>query len=138
MAKRIDVTGKKFGKLTVLSPAPTRKGHARWICRCDCGRQHETRYDALKSGKTKSCGCLHFVPKYRAKTKVPEKGHPFVREIFKRINIEMMTHRELEKRSGVYAASFKRWRDGSLPTLPMIEAVINALGGRMIVRWDDD
>ena len=35
-----DLTGKRFGKLTVISRAPNGNGHgARWNCRCDCGKE---------------------------------------------------------------------------------------------------
>jgi hypothetical protein len=30
-----------------------------WICRCDCGTRHTVTQDALRSGNTQSCGCLH-------------------------------------------------------------------------------
>lgn len=51
--KFVDLTGEKFGKLTVMERV---KGM--WLCQCDCGRQCKVRTDALKSGNTKSCGCL--------------------------------------------------------------------------------
>lgn len=39
MGKKIDLTGQKFGKLTVLKEAEKRNDHGSvcWICRCDCG-----------------------------------------------------------------------------------------------------
>jgi hypothetical protein len=54
-----DLTGQKFGRLTIIGRAksgPT--GHARYECRCDCGNIIQTRITALRSGNTKSCGCL--------------------------------------------------------------------------------
>lgn len=63
MAKVNDLTGKKFGKLTVVSRAGNSKtGKAMWNCVCDCGKQKKnpvSGYD-LKSGKVRSCGCLYF------------------------------------------------------------------------------
>jgi hypothetical protein len=47
--------GMKFGRLTVLMRT-ARKGH--FWCRCECGGHSEVRRDALRSGNTKSCGCL--------------------------------------------------------------------------------
>lgn len=56
-----DLTGRRFGKLSVLrrdvNPLLYRKG-TYWICRCDCGKVCKVRSDHLKSGHTKSCGCL--------------------------------------------------------------------------------
>ena len=61
-----DLTGKKFGRLTVLYQTDdyiSRKkgGHyARWHCVCDCDKHNEidTLSALLKQGKTKSCGCF--------------------------------------------------------------------------------
>lgn len=56
--KSIDLTGKRFGMLTVLSRSERKDNHGLyWICRCDCGREKEVRGDNLKNGTAKSCGC---------------------------------------------------------------------------------
>lgn len=46
-----------FGLLTVLETF-RRNGRTYAQCVCDCGTRIEVRLDSLKSGKTKSCGCL--------------------------------------------------------------------------------
>ncbi len=46
----------KFNRLIVLERAKDKKGF--WICKCDCGKMAVVRKDRIKSGKTKSCGCL--------------------------------------------------------------------------------
>ena len=54
-----DLTGLRFGKLTVLgmdSQQETRKTY--WNCICDCGNIKNVRSDGLLSGSVKSCGCL--------------------------------------------------------------------------------
>lgn len=54
-----DLTGKRFGRLTVVSRAENGKGgRARWLCRCDCGNKRVVYGYSLKSGNTRSCGCL--------------------------------------------------------------------------------
>lgn len=54
-----DLSGKRFGRLTVVELEPWRAGHAqKWICRCDCGDVTKVRTADLKRGSTKSCGCL--------------------------------------------------------------------------------
>lgn len=53
-----DLTGRKFGKLTVIEKAESRDGHAVWLCECECGNKKEVRASCLKKGETKSCGCL--------------------------------------------------------------------------------
>lgn len=55
----LDLTNKKYGRLTVLYRAKrVREGTYTWYCRCDCGSEIEVRSDSLRSGNTKSCGCL--------------------------------------------------------------------------------
>lgn len=65
MSKFKDLTGMTFGRLTVIERAEdkiTKSGqrHAMWFCECGC--ENHTRIVVygtnLKSGKTKSCGCL--------------------------------------------------------------------------------
>jgi len=54
----IDLTGKKYGKLTVLEFVGKKKRHYMWRCKCDCGKERIVSSDNLNSGNTKSCGCL--------------------------------------------------------------------------------
>lgn len=58
-----DLTGQKFNKLTVISRAENRGKTIMWNCKCDCIEGNETivQGNSLKSGHTKSCGCLHDV-----------------------------------------------------------------------------
>ena len=53
-----DLTGQKFGLLTVLYRGENRGGRTCWVCRCICGNIHVTTAHDLKAGKVKSCGCL--------------------------------------------------------------------------------
>lgn len=61
MPKVDDLTGKRFGRLTVLSRAEDyEKGtlrRIRWLCLCDCGKTKVVRGSHLKSGASTSCGC---------------------------------------------------------------------------------
>ena len=59
----IDLVGRKFGRLTVLERAddyvkPDGKRDLQWLCECECGNKIITLGRSLKSGGTKSCGCL--------------------------------------------------------------------------------
>lgn len=55
MAKFLDLTGQRYGRLTVTGPYIDRK----WTCRCDCGNTKEIFQGSLRRGLTKSCGCLN-------------------------------------------------------------------------------
>jgi len=58
MREFINLTGKKFGKLTVMERANNDKSkNTQWVCKCDCGKIAVFRADHLKKGATKSCGC---------------------------------------------------------------------------------
>ena len=54
-----NLIGKKFERLTVIQPLPSRNKKTYWLCQCDCGQKCEARADSLKNGKIKSCGCLN-------------------------------------------------------------------------------
>ena len=55
----IDLTGQKFGRLTVIRKAHRKIDHkVVWVCQCVCGNKTETPTGSLQSGYTKSCGCL--------------------------------------------------------------------------------
>lgn len=54
-----DLTGKRFGKLVVLSLAPKTKNRSTvWLCQCDCGKQVVVRNKNLLEGITTDCGCV--------------------------------------------------------------------------------
>jgi hypothetical protein len=52
--------GQRFSRLTVTARAEKKpyRGHAYFCCRCTCGSEVTVREDHLRSGSTKSCGCL--------------------------------------------------------------------------------
>jgi len=55
----VELTGRRFGRLVVLHRAPRRPdGRARWVCRCVCGQERVVDGKSLRSGNTRSCGCL--------------------------------------------------------------------------------
>ena len=69
MSKLIDLTGKTFGRLTVVErDFNTKRRDASWLCKCNCGNEKLISVMAynLKSDHTQSCGCLH-------KEKISEK-----------------------------------------------------------------
>jgi len=55
----IDLTGKRFGKLVVISRVKNGPyGRGSWLCKCDCGNEKICKSAHLLKGDTKSCGCL--------------------------------------------------------------------------------
>lgn len=59
---RTSLIGKRFGNLTVIDyagdDAIKADNNSRWVCECDCGNRIVTTSHRLKSGHTRSCGCL--------------------------------------------------------------------------------
>ena len=59
MGNFIDLTGKKFNRLTVLKRVENRGKDPAWLCKCDCGNECIVVGPHLKRGDIKSCGCFH-------------------------------------------------------------------------------
>lgn len=58
--RAIDLTGKQFGRYTVLFPSSKGKsGQVNWACKCSCGTEKEVEGYALRRGSVVSCGCYH-------------------------------------------------------------------------------
>lgn len=60
MAKRIDLTGNKYEKLTVIGLSYRKGKHTYWKCKCDCGNEKIICASNLTSSHTRSCGCRSF------------------------------------------------------------------------------
>ena len=111
-----DLTGQVFGRLTVLSEDPDKRGtnHAYWFCECECGTVKSIRGNTLTSGnKTKSCGCIS---KDLGKDNLTKHGY-YYHTAYKSW-IKMM-HRCYNKASKDYPdyggrgiTVCERWRDG--------------------------
>jgi 5-methylcytosine-specific restriction endonuclease McrA len=73
-----DIKGKRFGRLLVLRYLYLKRGKAYWLCLCDCGNKVIVDGGHLKSGHTKSCGCLN-IDKIRERSRAKLKGQRFGR-----------------------------------------------------------
>ncbi|KKK59795.1 hypothetical protein LCGC14_3030790 [marine sediment metagenome] len=80
----IDLTSKKFGRLTVIKRVDKNKSrNYRWLCKCDCGKEKIILGYNLKNGHTKSCGCLlkegNNTTHSHSKTKTYHSWHNMIR-----------------------------------------------------------
>ena len=78
MSKLIDITGRRYGRLVVIERAgsyysPSYRSSPLWRCRCDCGAECVVSGDSLRSGRTRSCGCLR-ADMIRARNSGPPRG----------------------------------------------------------------
>ena len=55
--KKLDLTGQRYGKLTVLRPAENVGDRTAWLCKCDCGQETVVPTKRLRDGHRTSCGC---------------------------------------------------------------------------------
>ena len=81
-SNKIDFTGKKFGRLSVLGPAPDKsypggQKARQWHCICRCGKHVTIQQGSLQQGLTKSCGCLAKERARKASTKLLEPNAKF-------------------------------------------------------------
>jgi hypothetical protein len=58
MSRRMNLRGRKFGRLTVVGRAPDLDHNARWWCRCTCGSLRTFFQGNLVRSLSRSCGCL--------------------------------------------------------------------------------
>ena len=58
MPKKIDLTGKKYGNLTVLRRVEGQSRYLTWECQCDCGNIVRVDSRRLRSGSITNCGCI--------------------------------------------------------------------------------
>ena len=55
--KKLDLTGQRYGHLTVLRQAENVGSRTAWLCQCDCGREAVVKTSYLRNGHAVSCGC---------------------------------------------------------------------------------
>ena len=55
-----NLSGKKFGKLTVIERSYCSNGFIFWKCKCECGNITHVSGNNLKRGNTSSCGCINY------------------------------------------------------------------------------
>lgn len=74
MGKFIDLTGKKFHRLTVIGRSPAIKPRIHWICVCECGVTKDVSGSDLQANHAKSCGCFN-AENRRTKATTHGRGH---------------------------------------------------------------
>ena len=79
MARKIDLTGQRFGKLTVICETEKVGEKVHWLCRCDCGNEKSISTAQLRNGNTTSCGLC---------------DHSFIGQRFGRLEVISVSKRE--------------------------------------------
>lgn len=128
--KRLDLTGQRYGRLVVLGPAAgltekkegtveqsgssecdreDRPGRMSdyWLCQCDCGKQCICRKENLRSGVTRSCGCLQ---EAQRKVNMKKAIHFTDGTCVERIACRKTFSNNTSGHRGVYRRENNRWR----------------------------
>lgn len=103
--KLVDLTGERFGLLTVIERSGSdAKGRATWRCLCDCGREKVAASYLIKTGATRSCGCIRSDAQKLAKS-IYFSDSLFNKRLY-RIWYNMIgrCHRETDKQFSMYGA----------------------------------
>jgi hypothetical protein len=96
--KLIDMTTEKWGRLT-----PTEYvGAQHWRCTCDCGKVDIFKGAHLRSGNTKSCGCLY----YDVMAGSSNAGKPITLD-----GVNYPSHTEARRAYGIHVSSVRRRMD---------------------------
>lgn len=133
-----DLTGQKFGRLTVIERGENSgSGATRWVCECECGARPVAFSKNLKNGHTKSCGCAQKEATSRANTKHGQRMHPLYR-VWKRMKYRCYGKRsaDFDRYGGRGITVCERWKDDP-------QAFIDDMGasyapGLQIDRIDND
>lgn len=114
MSKLIDLTGQRFGRLTVIEKAPARHSctNAVWLCKCDCGKTTTVLGYLLRKGESQSCGCLRSEYLKRKMTK-HGKSHTRIAHIWYEMKERCFctTNNAYENYGGRGISICEEWRD---------------------------
>lgn len=137
--RKLELTGQRFGKLLVIRLAevlPKSKGSRYvWLCRCDCGGEARTATINLRSGNTKSCGCL-----FTARQKMGNLTHGWSkRNVYKvwktmRARCQTPTNKQFQDYGGRGITVCERWND----FLNFLEDMGVPIPGMTIERKDNN
>lgn len=97
---KVDLTGQKYGRLTVIS---YNKASKKWICECTCGRRTEVKSNNLKSGNTSTCGVCGYIN--LAKRNIIDGTRPSQLKIVRKNNSSGTTGVYYNKRKCKWCAS---------------------------------
>ena len=69
MGRKLELSGKRFGRLTVIRENGKKNGRTAWLCKCDCGNYTTVQGSLLNTGKVISCGCFRKEQRKKAQRK---------------------------------------------------------------------
>jgi len=94
---RLNLINKRFHRLVVINFAFIKYGHTYWQCKCNCGKIKVINSGSLKSGLTKSCGCLRKETTSNTGKSIKERPwliNDLVGKKFNRLTVISLSHRK--------------------------------------------
>lgn len=95
----LDIVGQKFNRWTAIKRVQENNTRSLWYCQCDCGKFGNVSTGALKSGRSKSCGCFCVE---KNSSKIGEKNHRWNHNL-------TMEEREFSRKRG-HNPKLHQWR----------------------------
>jgi hypothetical protein len=115
MAKFIDLTGKKFNKLTVIEFIGRKNNHSLFKCKCDCGNESIVYSNNLIRNHTTSCGCFNIYSTINRSTTHNLRKHPlYVSWIGMRNRCYYEKHNRFKNYGGKGIKVFENWKNDFL------------------------
>ena len=113
--KTVDISGKKYGRLTVVEFEQIRNRHYYWRCLCECGKETVVDAGKLKNGHTQSCGCLlnedrktRFLKHGHTKGKIASPEYSIWSSMISRCTVK--TNKSYPRYGGRGISVCERWR----------------------------
>ena len=124
MGRVKDLTGMKFGRLTVIERAENKGGKVHWLCKCECGNETIVRGISLKNGRTTSCGC------YKRQMQSNKAKEQWQDEDFRKMKSELSSKKLKEK----WKDENMKWKMGYKGGITPISTHLRVLN----VQWFED
>ena len=131
MGKRIDLTGQRFGRLTVIKECGRDKGRSvLWLCKCECGNEKVVDGRSLRGGRTTSCGCYK-------KEKSSDKMKEILKEMWQDEEYRQMKSESSSKRlKEKWKDEEMKWKLGYKGGITPISDYLRHLP--VVQQWFDD
>lgn len=111
MPRLQDITGKKFGRWTVIQQAgKTDRRMSLWLCRCTCGIERVVRQGALASGSSVSCGKHHLANLKHGYARKGKRSPEYDAWINMRARCERATRKDFKRYGGRGIVVCKHWK----------------------------
>ena len=124
--KSEDLSGQKFGRLSIVNKTEKRSyGSVVWLCKCDCGKLKEVRQNKLKSGETRSCGCLNIEAINKINSLPPEN---LLTRKFNRLTVIAPAKKRLANGSAMWKCICECGKESTVRASALLSGAVKSCG----------